>query len=138
MADPTIVISFGDEEFPLAHISAQEVIKVKSWTGLKNRKEWFSAMTEEDPEALVAALVIAKQRKGESIRFANTDFDFDDLDVKFVDDHGVVVEPVMETNEDGTVKTNETGQPIPSVDKDGHQQWRNVESGVVIPFDQTA
>lgn len=138
MSDPVAVITFGDEEFSLAHVSAQEVIKVKAWTGCKNRQEWFTAITEEDPEALVAALVLAKQRKGETVRFADADFDFDDLDVKFVDDQGREVEPINQTNDDGSLKLDAQGRPLPSLDKDGKQQWRDVTSGEVIPFVQTA
>lgn len=137
MADPTIVITFGTEEFPLAHVTAQEVIKVKTWTGLKNRREWFGAIGEEDPAALVAALVIAKQRKGDSIRFTDADFDFDDLDAKFIDESGRQVEPVMETNDDGSVKTDADGVPVRTVDADGKQMWRDVESSDVVPFVRT-
>lgn len=138
MADPTLVISFGDEEFRLAGLKAQEVMKVKAWTGFKNRKEWFTAISEEDPEALIAALVIVKQRKGENVRFADADFDFDDLDGKFLDEQGREVEPVMETNDDGSLRKDEKGDPIPVTDEHGAQQWRTVETGEVLPFDRTA
>lgn len=138
MADPSVLISFGTEEFSLAHVSAQEVIKVKAWTGFKNRKEWFTAITDEDPQALVAALMIVKQRKGEDIRFSDADFDMDDLSAKFVDDQGREVEPVLKTAKDGTLILDDKGAVIPITDKAGKQQWRDVTSGDVIPFVQTA
>lgn len=138
MADPTMVISFGDEEFRLAGLKASEMLKVKAWTGCKNRQEWFTAISDEDPEALLAALVIAKQRKGENLRFSDADFEFDDLDGKFVDDQGREVEPVLELNDDGSMKKDDAGAPIPAKDEHGHPQWRAVESGEVLPFDRTA
>lgn len=138
MADPTLVITIGEEEFPLAHVTAQEVLKVKAWTGFRNRKEWFTAITDEDPEALIAALVIAKQRKGDDVRFSDADFDFDDLDGKFLDDTGRQVEPVLKQAKDGTLILDDDGKPIPVTDKNGQQQWRDVESGEVLPFVKSA
>jgi hypothetical protein len=134
MADPKIVITLGDEEFSLAGASAQEVLKVKTWTGYRNRRAWFDGITDEQPEALLAALCIAKQRKGEQVDYYAVDIDLDTLEGKFIDDQGREVEPVLELKDDGTLKTDKDGDPIPVTDKDGKPQWRDVVSGDVIPF----
>lgn len=138
MADPTLVLTLGDETFELLHLSAQEMLKVKGWTGFKNRQEWFAAMLEEDPEALLAGLVLSKQRKGEPIRFSEADFDLDTLDAAFINEHGQKVEPVLQTDDAGTVVLDAAGKPIPVLDERGAQQWRDVESGEITSFGQTA
>lgn len=138
MAAPKLVVSFGDEEFALAHVTAQEVIKVKQLTGLKNRREWYVGIAEEDPEALLAALVVAKQRKGETVRFSDANFDFDDLAVKFRDEQGREVTPIMETKDDGSLALDGDGRPLPSLDEEGNQRWRDAESGEPVPFTPTA
>lgn len=133
MADPTLIIKFGADEFPLSHVSAQEVIKAKTWTGCRNRRAWFTAISDEEPEALLAALVIAKQRKGEECDFAAADFDLDEIDAKFIDDAGREVEPVLVTNPDGSPKLDADGGVIPVLGADGKPQWRDV-AGNVVPF----
>jgi hypothetical protein len=134
MADPTLIITFGADEFPLSHVSAQEVIKAKMWTGCRNRRAWFNAIGDEEPEALLAALVIAKQRKGEPVDYATVDFDLDGIDAKFIDDGGREVEPVFMTDSEGAVMKDSSGAPIAVTDKNGKPQWRDVATGTVIPF----
>ena len=139
MADPTLIVSIGAVEFPLAHVSAQEVIKAKQWTGCANRRDWFTAIVNEEPEALLAALVIAKQRAGETVTYSpDVDFNYDDVSAKFVDDQGREVEPVLELKPDGTVRLDDAGKPIPVLDEHGEQQWRDVKTGDVTPFGDLA
>lgn len=134
MAEPVVHIDFGGVVFPLSGLTANEVIKAKEWTGCRNRRDWFIAIGDEDPVAMKAALVIAKQRKGENVDFATADFDFDDIEAYFVDDQGRKVEPVFELNDDGSVKTDPDGDPIPKVGENGKPVWRDIQSGNVIPF----
>jgi hypothetical protein len=133
MADPTLIITFGADEFPLAHVTAQEVIKAKAWGGYRNRRMWFTAISDEEPEALLAALVVAKQRKGENVDFASADFDLDAIEAKFIDDAGREVEPVLVLNADGSPKLDEDGGVIPVLGEDGKPKWRDA-AGQVIPF----
>lgn len=133
MADPSVLLTFADEQFTLAHISVQEMMKVKGWTPYKNRREWFTAIGNEDPEALLAAYVLTKQRKGEDVRFSEVDFDLDTLGAKFVDDDGREVEPVVEKLKDGTVKTDKDGAPIPVLDKSGRPKWTYADTGEPVP-----
>lgn len=137
MADPTLIITFGADEFPLAHVSAQEVIKAKTWGGYRNRRAWFTAISEEEPEALLAALVIAKQRKGEPCDFATADYDLDKIEAKFIDDAGREVEPVLVLASDGSPKLDADGAVIPVLGEDGRPKWRDV-AGQVIPFSGAA
>lgn len=132
MLTPKIQVTLGDETFTLSGLKVQEMAKVKSWTSLKNREEWWKAITEEDPDALIAAYVLVKQRKGEQVRFSDADFDLDTFDVDLVDEQGRKVMPVFEQNTDGTVKTRDDGSPIPAL-KDGEAQWKYVETGEPVP-----
>lgn len=138
MADPTLVITFGDDEFPLSHVTAQEVIRVKEWIGCRNRRDWYSLISDEDPAAIVAALVIARRRKGIDADFATADFDLDAIEAKFVDDRGAEVEPVLVMNEDGSPKLGSDGAVIPVLGSDGKPQWRDVVEGTVVPFGDSA
>jgi hypothetical protein len=133
MAQPVLHIGFGDgTEFALARLSAQEVIKAKTWIGCRNMADWFNQISEGEPEALLAAMVIAKQRKGENVDYATADFCYDDLSARFVDDAGREVEPVFEENPDGTTKLVD-GRPVPKFDGKGEPMWRDT-SGNVVPF----
>lgn len=138
MADPTLIITFGSDEFPLAHVTAQEVIKAKTWTGCRNRRAWFAAISDEEPEAIIAALVIAKQRKGEQADFSTADIDLDEINAKFIDDRGREVEPVLVENADGSPKLDKDGDVIPVLGADGRPTWRDVSDGQVIPFSGTS
>lgn len=126
-------VTLGDEQFTLAHISVQDMVKVKSWTGLKNRDEWAAAIGEEDPEALIAAYVLAKQRKGENLRFTDADFDLDSLEAAWVDDTGRRVEPLFEKNPDGSYRLNDKRLPIPVLDKTGAATWVFTDTGDPVP-----
>lgn len=137
MADPTLIITFGEDEFPLAHVTAQEVMKVKAWTGCRNRRDWYNAISEEEPGALIAALVIARQRKNIPADFATADYDLDEIQAKFLDDAGREVEPVLVENPDGSPKLDADGAVIPVLAADGKPQWREVTTGTVVPFGTT-
>ena len=126
-------MTLGDEEFKLKGVTVQEMAKVKSWTSYKNRGEWFAAIGEEDPDALIAAYVLCKQRKGEQVRFSDVDFDLDALKGQWVDETGREVEPVLEKNKDGSFKTDKNGLPVPVLDKSGRAQWRYVDTGDAVP-----
>lgn len=134
MADPSLIITFGEDEFPLSHVTAQEVIKVKTWTGVRNRRAWYQAISDEEPEALVAALVIARLRKNIPADFATADYDLDEIQAKFIDDAGREVEPVLLLKDDGSPKLDDDGAVIPVLGSDGKPQWREVTSGNVVPF----
>lgn len=138
MADPVVLIGFGDEEFALAHVTVQEMAKVKSWTAFRNRNVWFDAIRDEDPDALIAAYVLVKQRKGESVRFSEVDFDLDSLTAKLVDETGSEIEPVLERNADGSIKTDAKGQPVPALDAQGRVQWVYTSNGAPVPPTGTA
>lgn len=137
MAEPTMVIRMGDEELRLDEVSAQEMVRVKTWTGLRNRAEWWRAISEEDPEALLAAYCLAKARKGEEVRYSEADFPLSSLDAWFVDDTGRQVTPQVEVDERGNVRLDEQGRPIPVLDELGRQRWVDKATGEPVPFDQT-
>lgn len=135
MAQPVLHIGFGDgTEFALARLSAQEVIKAKTWIGCRSMADWFNQIAEGEPEAMLAAMVIARQRKGEQVDYATADFFYDDLSARFFDEAGREVEPVFEENDDGSTKMDDAGRPVPKFDGKGEPMWRDVTSGVVVPF----
>lgn len=131
---PTLMITVGGEEFRLESPTVQEVRNVKRWTGFASRPAWFSAALAQDGDALLACYVIAKRRKGEQINFDDaTDFEAK-VEAKFVDGEGREVEQVMHVKPDGSVLLDEDGDVVPVLDQEGNPQWRDVESGTVIPF----
>ena len=137
--EPTLVVVLGDEEFPMAGVTVQEMYRVTSTTSYKNRQAWFAGIRNDEPEALIAAYMLAKSRKGETVRFADADFDMDDLSAKLVDESGREVEPVLEKNPDGSLKFTKNddgsqGDPIPVLDGQGRAQWIYTDSGdPVVP-----
>lgn len=138
MADPTLVVTVGGIDFPLSNPTVQEVREVKRWTGFASRPEWFSAVIREDADALLAAYVIAKRHAGEHVDYNDsTDFPVG-TEARFVDGAGREVELILELKDDGTVRLGPDGNAIPVLDGEGKQQWRDVSSGVVVPFERTA
>lgn len=134
MADPKMVITFGADEFDMSDVSMQEMSQVKKWIGCRNRRDWFTLIGDEDPDAMIAALTIARRKNGEQVEFADADFGIGEVSAKFVDETGREVEPVLTVADDGTVVTGPDGLPIPVTDRQGKQQWRDVTTGDVIPF----
>lgn len=135
--EPILTLTVGGENFPLETPSVQEVRDVKRWTGFASKQEWYAALIREDGDALLASYVIAKRRRGEHAEYGDaTDFPAD-IVAKFTDGAGREVEPVLERNDDGSTRLDERGNAIPVLDEDGVRQWRDVESGVVVPFAAT-
>lgn len=133
--EPILVVTVGGQEFPLETPSVQEVRDVKRWTGFVSKQEWFEALIREDADAVLASYVIAKRRQGERLDFDDlTDFPAD-VEAKFTDGAGREVEPMLEKNDDGTTKLDNRGRPTPVLDAGGNRQWRDVESGAVVPFE---
>lgn len=135
---PVLVITVGGEEFPLESPSVQEVRTVKKWTSgeFSSRQQWFTAALREDADALLACYVTVKRRQGQPISFDDaTDFP-SDVKAKFVDGDGREVEQVLQVKDDGSVVIVD-GEVVPVLDEEGNPQWRDVESGTVIPFDRT-
>lgn len=152
MAEPVLRITHDGFSFDLRGLTAKEMAKVKTETGLKNRREFFDAITDEDPEALIAAFVLARTRAGETVRWADVDVDLDDVQAAYYDDTDREVEPVFETNEDGSlllIKRDDNdrplrdergdfipdpnGSPVGKRDARGALQWRYVDSGDLVP-----
>ena len=150
--EPVLRIRHGEYTFDLRGLTAKEMAKVKTETGLKNRREFFDAITDEDPEALIAAFVIARLRAGEQVRWADVDLDLDDVEAGYYDDTDREVEPVFETVEDGSlllIKRDDSdrpvkddkgnfipdpnGSPVGKRDSKGNLLWRYVESGEPVP-----
>ena len=132
--EPTLVVTLGDVEFPMSGVTLQEMYKVTSTTRYKNKREWFAAIQDDEPEALIAAYVMAKARAGETVRFNDANFDLDDMAAKLVDETGREVEPVLEKNPDGSLKFTENddgsqGTPIPVLDGQGQPQWVYSDTG---------
>lgn len=134
MADYALRITMGDETFTLAHITVQEMAKVQTWTGFKNRRQWQAEIGQEDPNALIAAYVLSRRRRGEDVRFSDVDFDLDSLEVTFVDEAGREVEPLFEKDADGAYRLQD-GIPIPVLDGTGEPTWIYTDTGT--PVDPT-
>jgi len=131
-----IVVEVGGETLALSTPTVQEVREVKRWTGFASKGDWFSAIIREDADALLAAYVIAKRRKGERADYDDaTDFPADTT-AKWTDGGGREVRPILEENPDGTLKLDPRGNVIPVLDEEGNQKWRDAESGNVIPFEK--
>lgn len=131
--EPVLTVKLGDEALSAAHLSVQDMLKVKTWTGLKSRREFFAEIIAEDPEALLAAYCIAKSRAGVEVRFSEADFDLDTLDVSLTDPDGRGVEPVLKKNKDGEPVLDANGAPIPVLDKGGAQKWVYTDTGDPVP-----
>lgn len=158
MADPVIPINrvtIGDLYFDLAALMSDEMEQVSIWTGgaYKNRQEFYAALREELPRAVVAALHVAKWRKtGEKPRY-------DDKWRVNLDDirwsrhvGGKAVDVSMEKDSDGAplvVVVDAKGQPVRDgknyklptgdegekvgfilhKDEDGNLRWYYVDTG---------
>ena len=131
MAGFVIAVTLGDEEFRLDRVTVKEVDKVCGLTSYKNKREWFDGITAEEPKATIAAYIIAKARQGVKVRWEDVDFD-DDVNARFVDDAGREVQPKLEMNDDGTVKTFDNGLPVP-VMRNGSAVWVYSDTGEEVP-----
>lgn len=139
MSSPTLVITIGDEEFKMSPPTVQEVIQVEEWTGFSSWPVWDIAIRAQNARALLAAYGIVKRRKGEPFDFATAGQDLPASVVgKYVTDTGREVDIVMQTNADGSVIHDKDGNALAVLDSDGKPQWRDVESGAVVPFGETA
>lgn len=128
----------GGEDLLLSHITLQEVLKVKAWTGYATKREWFAALYREEPEAQAAALMIVKTRKGEKVRFDDVDFDTDTYESRFVDEASLrTVEMLTEKNDDGTLRLDADGDLIPVLDRAGRAQWVFSDTGEPLPPTET-
>lgn len=136
--EPVLTIKLGDEQLSAAHLSVQDMVKVKTWTGLKSRREFFNEILAEDPEALLAAYCVAKAKAGEDVRLSDADFDLDTLDVTLTDGDGRAVEPLVKRDKAGEPVLDDKGQPIPMLDKAGAQKWVYTDSGDPVPPTETA
>lgn len=131
--EPTLVVSMGGHDVPTEHITVQEMRQVKIWTSFGTRRDWFAAVIQEDPDALIAAYCIATKRQGQEVKFSEADFDLDTLDARLVAPDGRAVEPKLEKNKDGTLKLDAKKQPVPVLDKKGQQIWLYADSGDEVP-----
>lgn len=152
MAEPVLRITHGDYSFDLRGLTAKEMAKVKAETGFANRREFFDAITDEDPNAIIAAFVLARTRNDEKVRWDDIDVDLDEVRAAYYDSTDREVEPVFETNDDGSmllVKWTDdgravkdeagkyipdpNGEPIGKRDKHGRLIWRYVDTGEEVP-----
>lgn len=131
MAGFVIAVTLGDEEFRLDRVTVKEVDRVCGLTSYKNKREWFDGITAEEPKATIAAYIIAKARQGVKVRWDDVDFD-DDTNARFVDESGREVEPKLDVNDDGTVKTTDGGMPVPVL-RDGKAVWVYSDTGEEVP-----
>lgn len=141
--EPTLIVTLGDVDFSMAGVTAQEMYKVVGTTRYKNKREWFTALENDEPEALIAAYIMAKARKGESVRFADANFNLDDMSARLVDDSGREVRPVLEVDADGSIKytvnpDGTQGRPIPVLDGQGDPQWVYADTNEPVPPTEAA
>lgn len=133
MAEPVLRITHGDYTFDFRGLTAKEMAKVKTETGFTNRGEFFDAITDEDPNAMIAAFVLARTRQGETVRWGDVDVDLDTVEAGYYDDTDRQVEPVFQTDDDGSLVLDDDGDPKPSRDKQGRVIWRYVDTGEEVP-----
>lgn len=136
--DPVLVVKMGEDRLSAAHLTVQEMVKVKRWTGLTSRREFFNAIIKEDPEALLAAYCLAKSRSGVDVRFSDADFDLDQLHAALADEDGREVEPVIKRDKNERPVLDDKGQPIPVLDKAGSPTYRYADTGEPVPPTTTA
>ena len=124
MADlviPVRRVTIGDLYFDLANLMSDEMEQVSIWTGgaYKNRQEFYAALGDEIPPAIVAAMHLAKWRKtGEKPRYDDKwRVNLDDIQwMRHVG--GRAVDVKMEKDADGSpllVVVDAKGEPV----KDG-------------------
>lgn len=141
MADPVLRLSYKDATFVVGKMSAQELIQVGKWTGFNRRRSLEQAILDEDPTALVAVFAIARRRAGElDVSYSDVDVDLDEVKAALIDEQGREIEPVFETNADGTLKLGEETDadgkvkkvPLPVI-VDKQVQYRYVDTGEAVP-----
>lgn len=134
MAQPKMVVRLGEVQWDFADVRAQEMLKVCSWTPYKNRGEWFAAIIREEPAAIIAAVLLTKQRRGENATFDEVDINLDDTEAWFVSPTGIRIQPSFEKKADGTLRLTKDGAPVPVLDVAGDQVWTDVETGDAVPL----
>lgn len=151
MAEPVLRITHGDHSFSFRGLTAKEMAKVKTETGLANKQAFFDAIIDDDPDALIAAFVLARTRAGEKVRWDDVDINLDDVQAAYYDETDREVEPVFETDDNDRillVKRDEAGRPVKDNgkwvtatdgepvgkrDKQGRLIWRYVDTGEEVP-----
>src|SRR4051794_2346867 len=125
MADPVHRLSCGDEHFDLAGLMSDEMAHVKSWTQLKNRRDFYQALQDEDPDAVTAAFTLARRRDGNpNCRFSEVKVNLDDLIwSRHID--GRKVEVSYDAADDGS--------PLQVLLDDRFRPLRNSDGGYLLP-----
>lgn len=149
--EPVLRISYDGHHFDLRGLKAKEMAQVKTETGLRSRREFFDAITDEDPDAMIAAFALARRREGENVRWSDVDVDLDQVEAGYYDDTDREVEPVFEMDGDSLllVKRDENdrplrddsgayirdpnGSPVGKRDEQGRLVWRYVDTGEPVP-----
>jgi hypothetical protein len=72
-------------------LSVLEAIEIEKITGDKPQA-WLRALSELDPTAWVALVMILRRREGKTVRFGDVDFDLLSARMLDVDEHGNVIE----------------------------------------------
>lgn len=156
MAEPVIpvhrITADDGTHFDLADLMSDEMAQIKSWTGCKNRAEFYDALRQEDPDAITAAFTLVKRRNGEpDAAFRGTRVNLDRLVwTRVVDDRPVdlIVEErdgeplIVQLDKKGDPLTDDQGaylDPTYADDEirgfvllktpEGHLRWRYVDTG---------
>ncbi|MGZ4663722.1 MAG: hypothetical protein ACXV5Q_01380 [Frankiaceae bacterium] len=131
---PVVRVSFGDEHFDVVNLMATDVRKIRAWTGCSNKQAWLQALGEQDIDAITAAYVLMRQRRGESIRFDDADFDTDDLTIDTLDPKTErPISPKWVLDAEGEPALNSKNQPVPEKDAHGQPVWTFDDDGSTVP-----
>lgn len=134
MTDFSVWVTHGDDTFKLKGLMASEFSKVKKWTGgdYVNHHDWFRAILNHDPDAILAAFTLLRFRENPETRWGDVDVDLTVVESRWCDDDGRAVRMRYQTDDDGNLKVDDDGLPIPV--RDGKNPvWEYVDTGDAVP-----
>lgn len=133
---PAFVLEFDGQTMTVDDLTFDEMSKIKGWTGgeFNGLPKLLTGVREMDGDALRAVYCVALRRENPEARINDANLPFAKLRAFLIDpDTGREIEGVMELKEDGTLRLNADGDPIPVRTPDGEPKFRYVDTGEDTP-----
>jgi hypothetical protein len=131
---PIIRLRFGADTFDVVKLMASEVAKIQAWTGVASKRAWVGAIGNDDIDAFRAGYALMKQRAGEDIRFADVDFDTDEMSADLIDPKtGRAIGPAFILDDEGDPVLDSKKNPKVEKDNKGEALWRYDDDGSLVP-----
>ena len=124
-------VTVDGETLLFSSLMIDETEQVTIKTPYKNKTEWARGCWNEEPAAQKAVYIICKARKGEQIKWTEAKFR-DDITCKYVDPDGRQIVMQFEQREDGTIVTDDDGDPKPLL-RNGRVVLLYADTGEEVP-----